>query len=167
MRNVTRILLLCFFGISQLAVATERRSPGEVVATKYMEAFFRSDIEAAAEFLGPSILDPFKTMIVAQVEAAGSEERTQVLAAIGYSSIDELRKALARDLFVRVTKSQRMGAREFAEKAKDAVVVVEKLEKVDAEKQRITLRIHIRSLEDQLATVVVQLVDGRWLIVGI
>lgn len=167
MKNLTQLFLFCFISICRLAAAAEPRTPGETVAIRYMEAFFHGDIETVAGFLGSAVLDPFKKMTLEHLEGATNPERLQFLAAVGYSSMDDFRAAAARDIFIRLTKVQRNESPDLVEKAKAATVAIEKVEKLDAEKQRITLKIHIPDSPTQTASVVVQMVEDRWLIVGI
>ena len=102
--------------LSPLVAAEEPRAPGEIVAAQYMEAFFRGHIETAAGFLSSAVLDPFKKAAVTTAQATRGEGQLKFLAVMGYSSIDELREAAPRDVFVRVTKLQRAGTPDFAGK---------------------------------------------------
>ncbi len=139
----------------------------EKAAVSYMAAFFRNDLEVAAEYLGPQILEPFKDAVVVRFDASDQAVKNEFLLKTQYRSADDLKGAPAKELFVRVLRWERSKTPNFIEKAKSAKVAVEKCEALPHGKFRVSLIISIAQLPDEAATVLVQKIDAKWVVIGI
>lgn len=148
-----------------LRAGTLTQQAAEKIASDYLRAFFRDEIETAADFLAPSLLESLKTQIIASASSANDSEKASFAASIGFSDFDSLKNANSKEIFVRLTKQQRAAQSEFRELAKTAVVKVLN-SKVEPAGARVNLEIAIKGIPNQPSSVLVGEFDGKPAITG-